>query len=393
MKSLISITLFMTFFLVLETKTPGFAQSGTVSAEDVLRKTSQELSSLKTLRYRYHRELNYVSEGIHNEMSGACFLDFSSVNPVLDFRYQFSNSDMLAVFNGTEKFECDRKSKMLRVTGQPARRNFESLSFFYDSPVTYRNALPMLFSDVSVPKTVQDTVVDAKPFYAVTFTLKQKVIDYLGAYRPITADRSIRYRLLIDKATHRLVEVIQSNNRNQDFTKTSFQYLDATVSPADSSWYFSSYRNEYKLINPEDEKLQIIPRGQTAPDWTLPVFDSTTEITLNQLKGKIVLLEFWIRNCGYCVASVPDLNAIYNQYKTNGFELLGINPHDSKEVIAVFKQKIQPEYPLLYGAQVVAKRYGIGVFPMVVLLDKTGNVLYSGEFKRENVAKLIEENL
>lgn len=393
MKSLIFSGILMPFFLVMTTQTPSLAQSETVSAEDVLRKTSQALSGRKTLRYRYHRELNYVSEGIHNAMNGACFLDFSSVNPVLDFRYQFSNADILAVFNGTEKFECDRKSKTLRVTAQPARRNFESLSFFYDSPVTYRNALPMLLSDASVPKTVQDTVVNAKPFYAVTFNLKQKVIDYLGAYRPITADRSIRYRLLIDKATHLPVEVIQSNNRNQDFTKTRFQYLDATASPADSSWYFSSYRNEYKLGSPEDEKLQIIPRGQTAPDWTLPVFDRTTELTLSQLKGKIVLLEFWIRNCGYCVASVPDLNALYNQYKTNGFELLGINPHDSKEVIAVFKQKIQPAYPLLYDAQEVAKRYGIGVFPMIVLLDKTGNVLYSGEFRRENVAKLIEENL
>ncbi|MGM9507978.1 peroxiredoxin family protein [Larkinella sp. GY13] len=393
MKSLIFSGILMPFFLVMTAQTSGLAQSETVSAEDVLRKTSQALSGRKTLRYHYHRELNYVSEGIHNEMSGACFLDFSSENPVLDFRYQFSNADMLAVFNGTEQFVCDRKSKTLRVVGQPARRNFESLSFFYDSPVTYRNALPMLFSDVSVPKTVLDTVVDAKPFYAVTFTLKQKVIDYLGAYRPITADRLIRYRLLIDKATHLPIEVMQSNNRNQDFTKTRFQYLDATALPTDSSWYYSSYRNEYKLGSPEDEKLQIIPRGQTAPDWTLPVFDRTTELTLSQLKGKIVLLEFWIRNCGYCVAAVPELNAIYNQYKTNGFELLGINPHDSKEVIAVFEQKIQPEYPLLYGAQEVAKRYGIGLFPVVVLLDKTGNVLYSGEFRRENVAKLIEENL
>jgi peroxiredoxin len=393
MKSLIFNGILMPFFLALTIQTPGFTQLKTVLAEDVLRKTSQKLNSLAGLHYRYHRELNYVSEGIHHELSGACYLDFSNADPVLGFRYQFSSPDMLAVFNGTEKFECDRKTRTLRVTDQPARRNFESLSFFYDSPVTFRNALPMLLSDASVPKTLLDTVVGAKPFYAVTFTLKQKVIDYLGAYRPITADRSIRYRLLIDKATNLPVEVMQSNSSKQDFTKTSFQYLAAPAPPADSSWYYSSYRSEYKLVNPEDEKLRLISSGQTAPDWTLPVFNRPTEMTLNQLKGKVVLLEFWIRNCGYCVASVPDLNALYNQYKYKGFELLGINPHDSKEVIAVFKQKIQPEYPLLYGAQDVAKRYGVGMFPMVVLLDKTGNVLYSGEFRRENVAKLIEENL
>ncbi|WP_421829026.1 peroxiredoxin family protein [Larkinella sp.] len=383
----------MPFFLAMATQTPGFAQSETVSAEDVLRKTSQELNSRKTFHYQYQRELNYVSEGIHHELSGACYLDFSNADPVLGFRYQFSNPDMLAVFNGTEKFECDRKSKTLRVADQPARRNFESLSFFYNAPITFRTALPMLLSDASVPKTVLDTVVGTTPFYAVTFTLKQKVLDYLGTYRPITADRSIRYRLLIDKATHLPIQVIESNNRNQDFTKVSFEYLDAPAPPADSSWYYSSYQNDYKLVNPEDAKLRLISSGQTAPDWTLPVFDRTTGITLNQMKGKVVLLEFWIRNCGYCVASVPELNALYNQYKAKGFELLGINPHDSKGVIAVFKQKIQPAYPLLYDAQEVAKRYGIGLFPMVVLLDKTGKVLYSGEFKRENVAKLIEENL
>ncbi|WP_221622270.1 peroxiredoxin family protein [Larkinella rosea] len=383
----------MSFFLVLYTKTPGFAQSGTVSAEDVLRKTSQKLSSQKTLRYRYRRELNYFSEGIHHEMSGNCYLDFSSSDPVLGVLYQFSNPDLFAIFNGTEQFQCNRKSRMMQLNVKPNRPDFESLSFFYNSPVTFRTALPLILSDASVPKAVADTLVGTTPFYAVVFALKQKVMGYLGTYRPITQERTIRYRLLINKATDLPVEVIESNSSNQDFTKVSFQYLDAKDSPADSSWYYSSYLNEYTIAKPEAEKSQLISYGQIAPDWTLPVFDATETATLNQCRGKVVLLDFWIRNCGFCVASVPELNALYTQYKNKNFELLGLNPHDSKEVIAVFKQKIQPNYPLLYDARNVAKRYGIGVFPVVVLLDKTGKVLYSGEFRRGNLAKLIEENL
>ncbi|GAB3897033.1 hypothetical protein GCM10028803_15080 [Larkinella knui] len=372
---------------------PVFAQPGTVSAEQVLSKVSDQLSHRKVLHYQYWRELNYASEGIHQKMDGICYLDFSWADPAVGFRYQFSNSDVLAVFNGSEKFECDRKNKTLRVNSKPERRNFASLSFFYDSPVTFRNALPVILADPSIPKTVLDTLVDKKSFYAVSFALKQKVIDYLGTYRPITADRSIRYRLLIDKATHLPVEVIQSNSSNQDFTKTSFQYLDETASPADSSWFYSSYQTDFNLVNPEDEKLQLIQADQTAPDWKLPVFNTNTEIALNQLKGKVVLLEFWIRNCGYCVTAVPKLNALFDHYKNTNFQLLGINPHDSPEIVAVFKQKIQPRYPLLYHAQDMAKRYGVGIFPVVVLLDKTGKVIYSGEFVPDKITLLIDKNL
>ncbi|GAB3250759.1 hypothetical protein GCM10027347_08730 [Larkinella harenae] len=370
------------------TGTPGFSQ--TMTPERVLNRVARGLTSREVLHYQYHRELHYFSEDIHHKLDGACYLDFTASRSVLGFRYQFSDSDMISVYNGTEKFEGNKRNRTLRVNPQPRRADFESLSFFYNSPATLRLALPAIISDQTIPKTVKDTVIQAHHFYAVTFGLQQKTLGYLGDYRPLTQDRMIQYRLMIDPKTFLPVEVIQSNNRDQDFTKTSFQYLDATAAPADSSWYYSSYQNDYQLTKPEADQQQLISVGQPAPDWTLPVLGADEAVSLNQLKGKVVLLEFWIRNCAYCVASVPKLNALFERLNPQDFRLLAINPYDSKETVAVFKQKIQPTYPLLYDGQEVAKKYGVGQFPVVVLIDKTGQIIYSGGYEPDKVAGLIE---
>lgn len=394
MKPYNNLVLAMAIALANGIGTPGWTQPKTATAEQIISRMSQTLQEKPTLRYRYQRELNYFSEGIHHELSADCYLDFSVKNPVLGFRYQVQDSDMLAVFNGSETFSANKRNGTLRVDAQPDHSRFESMSFFYNSPVTLRAALPTLLADQTIPKTVADTLIQKQLFYVVRFDLKQKTLGYLGtSYRLITLNRIIRYRLLIDQATWLPVEVVQSNNSNQDFTKTRFQYLDATNPPTDASWYYSSYLRDYQLVKPDEAQISMIEAGQAAPDWTLPVFDTRDSVTMTQLKGKVILLEFWIRNCGYCVADVPKLNALFQRYQDKNFRLLAINPHDSEETVAVFKQKIQPVYPLLYNGQAVARRYGVGAFPMVVLIDQTGQVIYSGSFDADRVTKLIDERL
>nr|HQU84092.1 hypothetical protein [Pyrinomonadaceae bacterium] len=81
-----------------------FSQSNLSTADEVLRKTSAKLASLKTLKYKYRQEYNYASESYFRETSAEGFLDFAPVESVHGLRFQFTNQDIFIAYNGSESF-------------------------------------------------------------------------------------------------------------------------------------------------------------------------------------------------------------------------------------------------------------------------------------------------
>jgi thiol-disulfide isomerase/thioredoxin len=138
------------------------------------------------------------------------------------------------------------------------------------------------------------------------------------------------YKITIDKANNLPTEILQKNDFNDDFIKTNFKNINtAPNQPTENSWYYSTYVNEYK---PSEKKEipQLIPVGSLALDWTLPFYNKNENISLSNLKGKVILLDFWFKNCGPCIESVPHLNAINKKFSDKKFEVLGVNTWDSK---------------------------------------------------------------
>ena len=189
-------------------------------------------------------------------------------------------------------------------------------------------------------------------------------------------------------------EVLQVNDRNDDFIKTSFTNINiSSPSPSEFSWYYSTYVNEYKPTVQKD-LLQLISVGSLAPEWTLPLYNKKENITLRNFKGKVVLLDFWIKNCGPCIKSIPDLNALQQKFKNVKFEILGINSYDPKEDIIWFCNKNKPKYKNLMQGKEIAVKYGVTSFPTVILIDKNGKILYSGNsLEKIKNEKMIEKAL
>jgi len=74
--------------------------------------------------------------------------------------------------------------------------------------------------------------------------------------------------------------------------------------------------------------------------------------------------------------------------------MLGINTEDSKNSIDLFIKKNDVKYSVLWGDSVdVNKNYGIASFPQVVLLDKVGVVIYSGDLDTQKISELIDKNM
>lgn len=374
---------------------PVIAQaSEKVSAKEVLKKASNKLNGLRSIKYRYQLELNYGSEGFKAAFATDAYLDFTSVDKILGVRYQFKNEDELFVFNGSEKFELNRKNKTVKIAEKPINENFQRVTYFYNSPVTLRNVLPGVINDSSIPKSLTETTANDRPAYVVEFVLDKKTFGRLGGYDAMDLDRKTTYRLTIDKASYLPVEVLQKNSANEDFMKAVVSDVVVNpVAPDPLSWYYSSYLNEYKRQDDKAPGNTLIAAGTSAPDWNLPVFDTNRSATLSQFKTKVVLVEFWISQCGFCIAAVPKLNLLADKYKGKDFKLIGINAHDTPEIIKLFHQSNRPRYDLLTSGAETAKSYGVDGFPMFVLIDKTGKVIYSGGLDEQKLDELIKSNI
>lgn len=89
------------------------------------------------------------------------------------------------------------------------------------------------------------------------------------------------------------------------------------------------------------------------------------------------MLDFWIKNCGPCIQSVPHLNELQKKFKDKNFKLISINSYDSKEDISRFCNKHKIDYMVLVNGKRVAKEYGVSGFPTFFIIDKSGKIIYS----------------
>jgi len=113
-----------------------------------------------------------------------------------------------------------------------------------------------------------------------------------------------------------------------------------------------------------------------APDFTLT--DAAGEpFSLSELKGQVIMINFWASWCGPCRQEMPLLEAIYQKYEPLGFTLLGVNvEEDSTDGQAWLKDR-PVSFPVLYDpANGVSKMYDVIAMPSTVLIDREGNVRY-----------------
>jgi thiol-disulfide isomerase/thioredoxin len=115
--------------------------------------------------------------------------------------------------------------------------------------------------------------------------------------------------------------------------------------------------------------------GTTAPEFSLALLDGG-ELSLESLRGKTVILDFWATWCAPCVFQIPILNALASEYADRDVVVLGVAVDvEGWEVVEPFVTQEGVQYPILLGDEELAKIFGAPGFPYSLVIDPQGQIV------------------
>jgi len=121
---------------------------------------------------------------------------------------------------------------------------------------------------------------------------------------------------------------------------------------------------------------QTAQLGELAPEFNLPLVGGG-EVRLSDLRGKVVMINFWATWCPPCKAEMPSMERLYTRFKNNGFEILAINAEvDGLEILPEFLQKHAHSFMVPVDTEgEVQVDYGVFRFPESFIIDQEGRIV------------------
>ncbi len=138
--------------------------------------------------------------------------------------------------------------------------------------------------------------------------------------------------------------------------------------------------------------------GKKAIDFNVKDLDGD-DLSLEKYRGNVILLDFWAVWCAPCIAEMPNVKQVYEKYKDENFQIIGISLDNSRDILVGYLEKEGIAWPQVFDGNgwdnQVAKIYGIRAIPQMYLIDGEGVIRKSdvrGHALEPAVAELVREN-
>jgi peroxiredoxin len=125
-------------------------------------------------------------------------------------------------------------------------------------------------------------------------------------------------------------------------------------------------------------------------DFSLKLADGRT-ITLSDLRGKVVFLNFWATWCPPCREEMPSMEILYRRFRSQGLELLAVDLMENSKTVSAFLSDNSLSFPAALDSNGrVGSNYGIQAIPATFIVDRDGKIiLYTAGGRNWNTPAII----
>lgn len=197
-----------------------------------------------------------------------------------------------------------------------------------------------------------------------------------------------QYKIVVEPKENRILEIglVMPPEIGQGEMLYKIVSLETNVSFSEGAFTFTPPAGAKEFSMPREENLE----GQMAEDFSLNSLDGK-QYTLSDLRGKVVLIDFWATWCPPCKKELPVIEKLHRDFKDEGLVVLGISD-ENKTTIEKFLKENKLTFPILLdqGGK-VAKLYKVQAIPRVILIDKKGKIVKDITGYEEENEKILKE--
>lgn len=227
-------------------------------------------------------------------------------------------------------------------------------------------------------------------------------LDELNASNAAYYERCLQF-VRENKGSPLAISVLGRLNMQQEFELFK-EVRDELRKTMPQSGYFKSFREqvdryeqEMIMVKAQEEEMKrlanLLPIGSPAPEIQQNTPEGGT-FALSQLRGKVVLIDFWASWCRPCRIENPNVKRVYERFHKKGFEILGVSlDKDHSAWVEAIKADGLPWKhisDLQFWNNAAAQEYGVSGIPYTVLVDREGMVIEKGLRSEALEAKLEE---
>lgn len=313
--------------------------------------------------------------------------------------------DTLSIVNGVVNYESELSEPKLLILGESGKRG--AASFFTDNSEYTINGKADSLLEVEI--TGGDLYNLYKEANDADDKLREISAGLREAYMAASNEGdtakanaiSSEYDGEVKKVEDIKLELVKANPTSavsafliyELFRHKSLEDISAGLLLLDKSLVTSTY---YEGLKNRKSKLESVAIGKQAPDFEL-LDVNDRPLSLSSVKAKVLLVDFWASWCGPCRTENPHVVELYNDYKTKGFDVLGVSLDKQKDawLKAIEEDQLTWNHVSdLKGWQnEAAQLYAVNSIPHTVLLDENGVIIAKnlrGEELRKKVAELLD---
>ncbi len=379
-----------------------FSCSKKLSDAVIISRASSLLDSSKTVTYDVLLESFWDGiedfNAVHKVHS---YLDWSKADStIVDLKYRFIyDSPKLRgehLYDEHKQLFVDYDKKVIYYTKRPVAWGGMAVIGMSKSMHDIKLMLSAGKNDSTIVFSRQkDTIVDGKKCYLFNIKMPNQRFGYDGL---VPEKNETPYTIAIAKESFIPTYFFSESLDYRSYSTAVYTNVRFNEQLPKETWsvarFPKEYTREFRQMQIESApEIAVDLRSETvsvkAPSWRLPSLAGDT-VALSDLKGKLVLLEFWFPYCQACIASVPHVNEIAERYKDKGLVVYGVEYTNRSEMaLSKYVGKYNIRTPTLHSGKEVAEAYFVAGAPSFILINQQGDIVHAqlGLDKQ----KLIEE--